>query len=102
MLRKLLPALAIVALTSGFALAQPVTQSSTQSSSSPSPASESTTVGIPLNPQRPLTQEEIDKQRAADRAYNAAIQKIPDKKPSGDPWGNIRPSSSTAAKTKQQ
>lgn len=89
MLPKLFPAAAILALMSGPAFAQPASQSSPSSN-----------IGIPLNPERPLTQEEIEKRQAADRAYNAAIQKIPDKKPSGDPWGNIRPSSPTA-KNKQ-
>ncbi len=34
--------------------------------------------------------------------HNAAIQKIPDKKSSVDPWGNVRPSSPSASKNKQQ
>ena len=86
MLRKLLPACAIVALISWPAFAQ-----SDSSSGS---------VGVPLNPEKRLTPEEIEKRKEADRAYNAAIQKIPDKKPSSDPWGNIRPGSPTA-KNKQ-
>ena len=49
-----------------------------------------------------LASEEIEKQKAADRAYNTAIQKIPEKKSSVDPWGNIRPSSPSASKNKQQ
>jgi len=89
MLRNLLSAAVIVALMSGPALAQPAPSSGSQ-------------LGIPLNGERPLTPEEIEKRKAADRAYNAAMQKIPDKKPSSDPWGNVRPSSSTAAKNKQQ
>jgi hypothetical protein len=48
---------------------------------------------IPLNPKTPPTQEEIDRQKAVDQAYDAAIKKIPDKKSSADPWGNIRPTS---------
>jgi len=57
--------------------------------------------GIPINPKRPPTQEEIERQKAADQEYNAAIQKIPDKKSNADPWGNIRPGSPTASKNKQ-
>ena len=91
MLRKLLPAAAIVALTSGLAAAQPASSSSSSSG-----------IGIPLHDDRPPTAEEIEKKKAADRAYSDAIQKIPDKKPSGDPWGNIRPGSPNTAKNKQQ
>jgi hypothetical protein len=61
--------------------------------------------------ERKLTPEEIEKQKAADAAYKAAMEKIPEKKVS-DPWGNIReapqassptaPTTSTkTAKTKQ-
>ena len=89
MLRNLLSAAVIVALMLGPALAQPAPSSGSQ-------------LGIPLNAERPLTPEEIEKRKAADRAYNAAMQKIPDKKPSSDPWGNVRPSSSTTAKNRQQ
>jgi hypothetical protein len=39
--------------------------------------------------EKKLTPEEIEKQKAADAAYNAAMQKIPEKK-AGDPWGGIR------------
>jgi hypothetical protein len=82
MLRKLIHAGAIAALAAGTAAAQDA-------------------VGIPLNARKPMTQEEIDKRKAADEAYKAAIKKIPDKAPSTDPWGNIRPGSPTAAKNKQ-
>jgi hypothetical protein len=89
MLRKLLPAGAIVVLCTGPAFAQ--------IDAAPSQP----TIGIPLNREVPPTAEEIEKRKAADRAYNAAMHKIPDKKPAADPWGSIRPSSSTA-KNKQQ
>jgi hypothetical protein len=87
MLLKLIQAGAIVALFTGSAFAQ---------------SSDSAPVGIPLKIERPPTQDEIDKQKAADRAYNAAIDKIPDKKSSSDPWGNIRQPSPTASKNKTQ
>jgi hypothetical protein len=92
MLRKFLPAAAIIALTSGLALAQPASSSSSSSGS----------LGIPLSVERPPTPEEIEKQKAADRAYSDAMQKIPDKKPSADPWGNIRSGSPNTAKNKPQ
>ena len=64
------------------------------------PAAAQDTPGIPLNRKRPPTAEEIDKQKDRDRSYDAALKKIPDKKSSGDPWGDIRPS--PTAKNKQQ
>ncbi|MGA2314672.1 MAG: hypothetical protein ABSF87_20345 [Xanthobacteraceae bacterium] len=85
MQRKLIQASVILALLTGPAFAQ------------------NSSLSVPVNPQKPPpTQEEIEKQKAADRAYNAAMQKIPDKKSSVDPWGNIRPSSPSASKNKQQ
>jgi C-terminal processing protease CtpA/Prc len=46
---------------------------------------------------RPLTQDEVDKQRALDNAYKAATNKIPEPK-STDPWGNVRTSAPAAKK----
>jgi hypothetical protein len=43
---------------------------------------------------RPMTDEEREKKAEQERAYKAAIGKIPDQKPSSDPWGTIRPSGS--------
>jgi hypothetical protein len=83
MLRRLIQAGAILAVFSGPALAQ-------------------SSLGVPLKPEQPLTQEEIDKQKAADRAYEQAVNKIPDRKSSSDPWGNIRQPSPTASKNKAQ
>jgi hypothetical protein len=85
MLRKLIQALAIMALFAGTASAQDK-------------------AGIPLNYKPPPTQDDIERQKAADKAYDAAVQKIPDKKPPADPWGTIRPASPTptASKSKQQ
>jgi hypothetical protein len=39
---------------------------------------------------RPLTPEEIQKQKAIDQAYKSATKKIPNKNTTADPWGNIR------------
>jgi hypothetical protein len=83
MLRKLIQVGAIVTLMTGAAAAQD-------------------TVGIPLNARKTLTKEDIDKQRATDDAYRAAMKKIPDKPSSDDPWGNVRPAAPTTAKNKQQ
>jgi hypothetical protein len=81
MLRKLMITGAIVAILIGPAAAQD-------------------SFGIPVNPKRPPSELEIEKQKARDRDYDAAMKKIPDKKTSDDPWGVIRPS--PAAKNKQQ
>jgi hypothetical protein len=95
MLRKLIQAGAIIALLTGpcFAQSPQVPQSGQPSQSN---------IGIPLSADKTLTPEEIERRKATDRAYNAAMQKIPDKKPPADPWGSIRPNSPTASKTKQQ
>jgi len=56
----------------------------------------------PFNaPQKRLTPEEIEKKKAADAAYKAAMDKIPEKKAANDPWGSVREAPSgtpTAAK----
>jgi hypothetical protein len=67
-----------------------------------SDTSSQTSVGIPLKYDVPPTPDEIDKRRANDRAYQAAIQKIPDKKGSADPWGTIRPPAPTSKNKQQQ
>ncbi len=87
MLRKLIQAVAILSLIAGPAAAQ-----------------------VALSPfnapaKRALTPEEVEKQKAADKAYKAAMDKIPEKK-SNDPWGNVREApqtaTSTSTKTKPQ
>jgi hypothetical protein len=49
---------------------------------------------------KPLTPDEIEKQRKLDDAYKAATNKIPDQK-SNDPWAVVRPSSPTPAPKKK-
>jgi hypothetical protein len=44
----------------------------------------------------PPSAQEQARRRALDNAYNAANQKIPEKKPAADPWGNIRSAPSSA------
>jgi hypothetical protein len=88
MLRKLALAGAIAALAAASASAQ-----------------------VPISPfkaleKRPLTQEEIDKQKALDDAYKSATAKVPEKRVD-DPWATVRPppnppKDKQASKTKQQ
>lgn len=48
------------------------------------------------------TPEQIEKQRALDKAYKAAQEKIPQKNTAAaDPWGGIRPASGAAASAKK-
>jgi C-terminal processing protease CtpA/Prc len=49
---------------------------------------------------RPLTQDEVDRQRALDNAYKNATNKIPEQK-STDPWGNVRTSAPAPAAKKK-
>jgi hypothetical protein len=51
----------------------------------------------------PPSAEELERRKALDKAYKAANEKIPDKKPANDPWGNIRsaPGANASAKGKQ-
>jgi uncharacterized protein YecT (DUF1311 family) len=51
-------------------------------------------------PQRTKEQKEYDK--SLDRAYQSTIKKIPEAEKKSDPWGDIRPTPSAAAKNKQQ
>ena len=54
-------------------------------------------LGVPFKSESPPSQEQIERQKATDKAYQAAIRKLPDKKSSADPWGDVRPT-----KNKQQ
>jgi hypothetical protein len=75
MLRKLIVAGATLALLTGTAYAQ---------------------TGFPMpsmslgKDKPPPTQEEIDRQKAIDNAYNSATKKIPEKQGAADPWGSVR------------
>jgi len=52
------------------------------------------------------TQEEKDAEAAQDKAYRDSLKKIPDAKPSADPWGGVRsdtpaaPAKSASTKSK--
>jgi hypothetical protein len=75
MLRRLVCAGATILLITGTAGAQ-------------------STLSVPFKSEPPPTQEQIERQKAADKAYQAAIRKLPDKKSSADPWGDVRPAKS--------
>jgi hypothetical protein len=83
MLRKLIPAAAILALVTGPAAAQ----------------------GVALSPfkheERKLTPDELKAQQQREKDYKAAMDKIPEKKTTVDPWGDIRPAPQATAKNKQ-
>ncbi len=72
MLRKLIQAAAILALATGPAAAQ-----------------------MALSPfkgqERKLTPDELKAKQERERDYKAAMDKIPEKKVTVDPWGDIRP-----------
>ncbi len=50
----------------------------------------------------PPSKEELERRRTLDKAYNAANQKIPEKKPANDPWGNIRAAPGAGANAKDK
>ena len=83
MLGKIVRAGAIIALLTGAASAQ-----------IPMP-------GINLSPDRQMTPEEKEKQKAVEDAYKSAIGKIPDKKTPVDPWGTVRSNPLPSPKPKQ-
>ena len=84
MLRKLIGAGVIVIVLTGVAAAQ-----------LPMPG-----ISLGGDNRRKLTPDEIAKQKATDSAYRAALDKIPEKKVTVDPWGNIRSAPSTSAQNK--
>ena len=83
MRRKLVHAGAVVLLITGAAGAQEVSVPFKQKAPPPS-------------------KEQIERQKAADKDYEATIRKIPDKKASTDPWNSIRPGSPATTKKTDQ
>ena len=81
MLRKLIPAAAILALVAGPAAAQ-----------------------VALSPfkqdEKKLTPDELKAKQERERDYKAAMDKIPEKKVTVDPWGDVRPAPQNTAKNK--
>jgi hypothetical protein len=58
--------------------------------------------GVHLKDDKPSrTKEQKEYDKVVDRAYQSAVKKIPDAEKKSDPWGNIRPTPSAAAKNKQ-
>ena len=86
MLRKLIGAVAILAIATLALAAGPA---AAQMAISPFKGNE-----------KRLTPDEIAKQKATESAYRAAMDKIPEKKTTVDPWGNIRSAPSTSAQNK--
>jgi hypothetical protein len=93
MLPRFICAGAFVLLIGGAAAAQPNTSTS-QSDSKPS---------IPIFQQAaPPTQEQIERQKALDRDYEATIHKLPNKKNVGRPVGRHSPYEKQAAIARKQ
>jgi hypothetical protein len=83
MLRNLMPAAAILALVAGPASAQ-----------------------VALSPfksqEKKLTPDELKAKQDQERDYKAAMDKIPEKKATVDPWGDIRPAPAPQATAKNK
>ena|SRR5579864_1472623 len=45
------------------------------------------------------TQDELDAEKAQDKAYKDSLKKIPDQKAPSDPWGTVRSNESAPAKS---
>jgi hypothetical protein len=59
-------------------------------------------MGVSLGHDLPApTPEQVEKQRAIDKAYKAAKEKIPEKNAAADPWGGIRPAAGPSANAKK-
>ena len=82
MLRKLIQASVIVVLSSGAAYAQLTTGNT---------GAVAPTGGMMIDDRRQLSPEDQRREREIEAEYNRTIHdRIPDKKSSSDPWGNIR------------
>jgi hypothetical protein len=68
----------------------------------PGPALAQFMPGINLQTEAPpLTPEQQQKRKAVDEAYRSTIEKIPEKKKSADPWGNLRSTTTTPSRQRQ-
>lgn len=45
------------------------------------------------------TQDELEAEKAQDKAYKDSLKKIPDQKAPSDPWGNVRSDAPAPAKS---
>jgi hypothetical protein len=69
----------------------------------PAPAAAQLPMGMHLGGDKePPSKEELERRKALDKAYNSANQKIPEKKPAADPWGNIRSAPGASANAKDK
>jgi hypothetical protein len=84
MMPKLLRATAMIVLSAGLARAQ---VQDISRALPPTPAG----YGYTLSPiyERPITAQDM-RETEIDRNYRAALNKIPNKKPSRDPWTGVR------------
>jgi len=80
-------------LLAGAALILPATNASAQNPFTPK-------LSLQGDQKRPLTPEEIERQKQLDAEYKAATKKIPDQR-AADPWASVRPAPDTVAKKKQ-
>jgi hypothetical protein len=98
MFRTLIGAAALVILVAGAAKAQ------YNSSSGGNNSGGNINMNMMPDSRRHLTPEEAQREREIESRYNETINdKIPDKKVSNDPWGNMRstPAASTAGKQRK-
>jgi hypothetical protein len=80
MLARFVCASVAVVLMAGAAAAQSNGGSAPQSN-----------LSVPIVPQAaPPTREQLERQKTLDSAYEATMRKVPDKKSSADPWGDLR------------
>ena len=98
MLRKIIQAGAVVILFTAEAHAQPCSTGNT--------SSDGMNMNVMPNTNRRLTSEEAMREQQIESQYRDTVNnKIPDKKASNDPWGNVRqtaPAKTTStAKPKQ-
>jgi hypothetical protein len=93
MLRKLIPAAAILILLTADAYCQLNGGGNTGNS-----------LPMSMGPsEHRRTSEEIQRDREIEAQYNRTVNdKIPDKKSSNDPWGNVRAAPATSSASKQQ
>jgi hypothetical protein len=94
MLRKLAQASAILILLTGDGYCQLGSGSGNSGSTMP----------MTLSPgERSRTPEEIQRDREIEAQYNRTVnEKIPNKKSSNDPWGNIRSAPASSASKQQR
>ena len=95
MMRKLIQAGAIVVVLTGDAYCQVGGTGNSRGDSMP--------MSMLPDTRRRLTPEEAQREREIEAQYNRTVNdKIPDKKSSNDPWGNVRSAPSAASRQQQR